>query len=195
MKKKCFMILLLSVFIFLIAGCESLRFAPSQAQKENAWLHSRTTQLAADLAQTENTSEKLKGLTRLSATQSLAFTGYYGMPKQPPTANTANEILAQSSWLLAEKATSDAAQRPDTWELADSVIELGIGIAALFGGVYGTRAVSLLKQAKDKSKALHEIIVGNELFKRQHTEAASAFKSAHQNQSPQTRQLVAQMKM
>ena len=24
------------------AGCESLRFAPSEAQKQNAWLHNRT---------------------------------------------------------------------------------------------------------------------------------------------------------
>ena len=28
---------------FFIIGCDSLRFAPSQQQKQNAWLHSRTT--------------------------------------------------------------------------------------------------------------------------------------------------------
>ena len=27
---------------FLLAGCDSLRFAPSETQKQNAWLHNRT---------------------------------------------------------------------------------------------------------------------------------------------------------
>ncbi len=33
---------------FLLAGCDSLRFAPSEAQKQNAWLHNRTTTIAAE---------------------------------------------------------------------------------------------------------------------------------------------------
>ena len=74
------------------------------------------------------------------------------------------------------------------------MLEMGVGICALLGGVYGTRAVGFLRQARGKSNALHEIIAGNEQFKKQNQTQAAAFKQAHQNQSPQTRQLVAQMK-
>jgi hypothetical protein len=74
------------------------------------------------------------------------------------------------------------------------VLELGIGICALLGGAYGPRAVRFLGETRTKSKALQEIITGNELFKKQNQSSASAFKQAHQNQSHQTRQIVAQMK-
>ena len=78
--------------------------------------------------------------------------------------------------------------------MADNVFGLAIGISALLGGVYGTRAVRFLKQARVKQKALQEIITGNELFKKQNAEINSAFKQAHKDQSPQTRQIVAQLK-
>jgi hypothetical protein len=74
------------------------------------------------------------------------------------------------------------------------MLELGIGICALLGGVYGTRAVGFLRQTRTKSKALKEIITGNELFKKQNASSALAFKQAHQNQSAQTRQIVTEMK-
>jgi hypothetical protein len=45
-----------------------------------------------------------------------------------------------------------------------------------------------------KSKALKEIIEGNELFKEQNESSVAAFKQAQQNQSPQTRQIVAEIK-
>ena len=66
--------------------------------------------------------------------------------------------------------------------------------AALLGGVCGTRAVQFLKIARTKSQALKEIVKGNELFKQQQPSQAKAFKAAQQNQSPETRQLVAAMK-
>ncbi len=87
------------------------------------------------------------------------------------------------------------AERPDAWQVADSMLELSIGICALLGGVYGTRAVRFLKDARTKSKALQEIITGNELFKRRNQSQTAAFKEAHKNQSSQTRQIVAQMKL
>jgi hypothetical protein len=43
-------------------------------------------------------------------------------------------------------------------------------------------------------QALKEIIQGNELFKQQQPSQADAFKAAQQNQSPETRQLVAALK-
>jgi len=179
---------------FLLAGCDSLRFAPTEAQKQNAWLHNRTTMVAADTAKSENTSEKLQALTGLSQLQSRTFTSYYGLPKEFPRADTAEDILAESNFRLARTALAESADRPDAWQLADNAFELAIAISALLGGVYGTRAIRFLKQARKKSQALQEIIAGNELFKKEHKAYAGEFKEAHQNQSPETRQIVAEMK-
>jgi len=178
----------------LLAGCDSLRFAPTEAQKQNAWLHNRTAVIAAETAKTEDASEGLQALTQLSELQSRAFSSYYGLPKEFPQADSAEEILAESNWQLAHTALQQGAGRPDVWQVADSMLELGIGICALLGGVYGARAVRFLRDARTKSQALKEIITGNELFKRQNESAVSAFKDAHRNQSPPTRQIVAQMK-
>ena len=179
---------------FLLVGCESLRFAPSEAQKQNAWLHNRTTAVAAETARDEDASEKLQTLTKLSELQSRAFVSYCGLPKEFPQAETPEEILRDSNVQLARTALTESAERPDTWQVADSALELAIGISALLGGVYGTRVVRFLRDARTKSQALKEIIAGNELFKKQHESSASVFKQVHSGQSPETRQIVAQMK-
>jgi len=181
-------------FAFLLAGYDSLRFAPSEQQKQNAWLHNRTAIVTAETARAESTSEKLQALTGLSELQSQAFTSYFGLPKEFPKAASAEEILSQSNWQLANTAVQQSGDRPDAWQVADSAIELGIGICALLGGVYGTRAVGFLKDARVKSKALQEVIAGNELFKKNNQPQVAAFKESHRSQSPTTRQIVAEMK-
>ena len=191
MRKILITITLLSC---MLVGCDSLRFAPTETQKQNAWLHNRTTTIAADTSKTENASEQLQALTQLSEVQSRAFSSYFGMPKEFPRSETVEDVLAESNRQLARTALHQGAERPDAWEVADSMLELGIGICALLGGVYGSRAVGFLRQAKTKSKALKEIITGNEFFKKQNASSASVFKQAHQNQSPQTRQIVARIK-
>jgi len=178
----------------ICAGCESLRFAPSEQQKQNAWLHNRTTIVAAETARDEDASEKLKALTELSELQSRSFISYNGLPKEFPQAETAEDILVQSHWQLARSALIESSDRPDTWQVADSALELAIAISALLGGVYGTRAVKFLNDARTKSRALKEIIEGNELFKQQNESSVTAFKDAQQNQSSETRQIVAEMK-
>ncbi|MHC4194187.1 MAG: hypothetical protein ACYS8I_09520 [Planctomycetota bacterium] len=177
-----------------VAGCDSLRFAPTEAQKQNAWLHNRTTAATAEQARAEDASGKLQALSGLSELQSRAFVSYCGLPKEFPPAETAEEILLESNFELAGTALAESADRPDVWDLADSGFELAIGISALLGGMYGTRAVRFLKEARAKSKALQEIIAGNELFKKEHKENVVDFKKAHQSQSPQTRQIVTQLK-
>ena len=179
---------------FLSAGCDSLRFAPSEEQKQNAWLHNRTAIMAAETAKAESASDKLQALTQLSEIQSRAFSSYYGSPQEFPQAETAEDVLIESNWQLARTALQQGAERPDAWEVADSMLGLGIGICALLGGVCGTRAVGFLRQARTKSKALQEIITGNELFKKQNASSTFAFKQSHQNQSPKTRQIVAKIK-
>jgi hypothetical protein len=190
MKKIIFVVGVL----FLIAGCDSLRFAPSQVQKQNAWLHNRTAAVTAETARNERTSEKLQALTQLGQLQSRAFVSYYGLPQEFPPADTAEDILAQSNFNLAKSAVKEGSERPQAWEAADAVLDLGIGICALLGGVYGTQAVRFLKTAKSKSEALREVITGNELFKQQNANSVAAFKEAHSEQSPQTRRIVTEMK-
>ena len=185
---------ILFVVTLCVGGCDSLRLAPSEQQKQNAWLHGRTTAQAAQTAQAENASDKLQSLAQLSELQSRSFASYFGLPKEYPPAETAEDILAQSNWNLARTTLTESAERPDPWQVADSLLEVGIGICALFGGVYGTRAVRFLKDARDKNQALQEIVAGNELFKKQNQSSAQAFKDAHQSQSPPTRQLVAELK-
>jgi hypothetical protein len=178
----------------LLAGCESLRFAPTETQKQNAWLHNRTAIVTAETARAEDTSPTLQALTQLGEIQSRAFSTYYGLPKEFPPAETAEDILAESNFQLASTALHESTERPNPWQVADSMLEMGIGICALLGGVYGTKAARFLKDTRGKSEALKEIIAGNELFKKQNQSQTAAFKQAHKNQSPQTRQLVAVMK-
>jgi hypothetical protein len=201
MKEKCkkatspkAVVIISACMCLLLAGCDSLRFAPTEAQKQNAWLHNRTAIITAETARAEDTSQTLQALTQLGEVQSRAFSSYCGLPKEFPPAETAEDILAESNWQLAGTALQESAERPDPWQVADSMLEMGIGICALLGGVYGTRAVGFLRQARGKSNALHEIVAGNEQFKKQNQAQAAAFKQAHQNQSPKTRQFVAAMK-
>ena len=184
----------LAVFCCALAGCDSLRLAPTETQKQNAWLHNRTATITAETARAEDASPTLQALTQLGEVQSRAFTAYCGLPKEFPPAETAEDILAESNLQLATAALQQSTERPDPWQVADSMLEMGIGICALLGGVYGTRAVRFLTNAREQSRALKEIIAGNEQFKRENQSQAIAFKQAHQNQSPQTRQIVAAMK-
>ena len=193
-KSKIAKSITLGFVCLLLAGCDSLRFAPNEAQKQNAWLHNRTAIVTAETARTENSSEKLQALTQLNEVQSRAFNSYFGLPEESPQAETAEDILAESNWQLARTALQAGAERPDGWQVADSMLELGIGICAVLGGVGGTKALRFLKDAKSKSKALQEIVTGNEQFKKQNNSQTDVFKQAHSHQSAQTRQLVAQMK-
>jgi hypothetical protein len=95
---------------------------------------------------------------------------------------------------VLSQATADSARKPDVFELADGVLELGIAVAGLIGGVYGIRIAGYLRQAREKSKALKEVVAGNELFKQLWPEHADRFKDAQQKQSPETKQLVTQLK-
>ena len=71
----------------------------------------------------------------------------------------------------------------------------GWGVSAgLVGGVYGIRIAGYLKQAREKSKALKEIVTGNELFKQLYPEQADRFKESQQKQSPATQKLVTELK-
>jgi len=188
-------ILIVLVAVFLVtAGCASFRLAPTESQKLNAWLHYRTTAIASELAASEQSSESLCKLTNLSTAQSSVFLADYGLPAKLPQIDSAQDILSQQNWDAALQILDDAQNAPKGWDIADSAIELGIAVAGLLGGAYGLRFAGFLTQVQQKSKALREIIIGNELFKKQNENLSDAFKSAHQLQSSETKQIVSQIK-
>jgi len=193
----------LMAVILLFSGCEGFRYAATEAQKENAWLHTQVCAAAADTAVKENASQNLCGLTAMAHEQSTAFVADYGLPEfisSPPAkgeypeggrglGSSGDEIKT-----IISQAKTDALRKPDAWTLADSAMELGMALAGLLGGAYGIRIAGAIKTAREKSKALQEIVAGNELFKQLYPEHADRFKEAQQKQSPQTKQLVSQLK-
>jgi hypothetical protein len=191
--KKQMLAVLIFYALMLLSGCDGLRFAATEAQKQNAWLHQQVCATAAETAEAENTSQQLCSLTALAERQSEAFIIDYGPPQLPERVGDIETLLTEGP-AVAAAAQTDAARRPDVWTLADSALELGIALAGLVGGVYGVHIAGYLKTAREKSKALKEIIEGNELFKQLYPEQADRFKEAQQKQSPATKQLVAQTK-
>jgi hypothetical protein len=80
--------------LVLVFGCQDMRFGIDQTQKENAWVHHRTTQIIADAAADEGVSNQLQSVAQLSELQSKAFVADYGLPDQFPSSDTLAEILA-----------------------------------------------------------------------------------------------------
>ena len=192
MRTETSVILLVSIsIVFLTTGCGDIRFAPDQTQKQNAYLHHRTIQATAARAKNENVSDTLRQLTTQAARQSDTILAYYGLPKALPASDSVEALLNQENKAITQNAGMQAIQRPDPWDVADNLMELGIALAGLTGGVFGSRAITALKLARQKSTALKEIIVGNELFKRQNANYTEAFKEAHYAQSDTTKTLVA----
>ena len=95
---------------------------------------------------------------------------------------------------MTAQAKADSLRKPDVFEVADGVLDLGIAVAGLIGGVYGIRIAGYLRQAREKSTALKEIVAGNELFKQLWPEQADRFKEAQRKQSAATREIVTQLK-
>lgn len=177
-----------------ISGCGGLRFGPGEVQKQNAYLHHRTVQTAAVQAQVEQVSEPLQDLTQQAARQSEAIVAYYGMPQEIPDTESVVEILSEQNGALTKNARVEALERPDPWEVADHMMELGLALAGIVGGVYGSRVARTLQTARQKSQALKEVVQGNQLFKKANPKATEAFKQAQQLQSEATRRMVAEMK-
>ncbi len=175
-------------------GCDTLRFAPGEKQKQNAYLHHRTVQTAAVTARQEQSSEPLRKLTTQAEKQSEAIMAYYGLPRVIPETENVEQILSEKNNVITSHSRAEAISRPDPWDVADHLLEMGIAIAGLAGGVMGSRVIGGLKTAQQKSRALREIVHGNELFKKNNPIMTDEFKLAQQNQSDNTRQLVAELK-
>ena len=192
-SSRWFSVVVLGI-LFCLCGCEGLRFAATEAQKENAWRHQQVCVEASEVAVVEDASDALCGLTAVAAEQSEAFVVDYGLPNPLP-ASRYSPLAGGELSALAEQAKVDAARRPDVWVLADSTLELGIALAGLVGGVYGVRVAGYLKTAREKSKALQEVVQGNEVFKQLWPDYSERFKEAQAKQSAATQRLVADAKV
>lgn len=177
MKRIFFTALLLAV-LALSAGCtDAMRFAPTEQQKQTAWL---TNDLAKEIESngTEAGSPAAKKIVQGTTAAAL----YYGLPKQPAD--------PQEFETVAADATAQSMERPDPWKVADNLLVLGAGIATIIGGVAGQRIASGIGTLRAKAKALEEVVVGNELLKAN----GGDFKKAHAKQTVKTRTIVAEIR-
>jgi hypothetical protein len=186
--------IVLAAIVLSISGCDALRLAPSEAQKQNATLHHRTTATVATRAKQEKTSPLLQTLADRSVQQSEAMAAYFGRPKETPLARSVADLLSDENASLTDQARADALQRPDPWQLTDDLLEIALALAGLTGGVFGARLINFLRQARQRSRALREIIQGNQVFKQRHPNYSDAFKMAHNVQSNDTRKIVSELK-
>ena len=164
MKRIKMCLCVLAVMICL-TGCESLRFEPGQLQKQNAYLHDRATNIAAETARVEKSSEKLQKLTRLTAQQSRAFVSYMGLPDKLPRAVMAEEVLVESSFQIAEQAEVDSQRRFDGWQVAGGGVRSGQqqGIKIVFSPLGMKADLVLLRLAEKYGSGLTVVTDDGEL--------------------------------
>ena len=173
----------------ILTGCsQPLRFAPSQSQKKVA-LDTYLTARDVDRAGAEPASPATGRLVEGARTA----LDYIGPPALPDIDDYAATL---------GRARTDAAKRPtagDVFAAADEGLSLAstIAIALGFGGagVGGKKVIDWIRLAREKNKALREIVQGNEVLKAVIRDAdRTKFKSCHNNQSPATKRIVTEIK-
>lgn len=184
--------------VFLIAmiviatfagGCDTLRFAPSESQKQIAYDTFNAAQAVNATGATAGSAATKKLVNGTAATLT-----YTGVPDNPTIADYDTTL---------QTAQADSAKRPTIDDVAntfDGVMELGIGLAGVLGGTLGTKAIKALMLARQKAAALKEVVQGNEQFKTWlettgNTEAVEAFRTAQTKvQEIPTEQVVFQIR-
>ncbi len=187
-------IIVLSIVICLVfvSGCESLRKAPTEPQKQIAF----QAVLTARDVEAEGTSPGSPAAELLADATQTALT-YTGVPANPKITDYPTTLAA---------AQSDAAARPTVDEVFESVeggLSLFAELAILFGvggaGFGGKKLLEWIALARAKNTALKEIIEGNEILKRKlrlsTTAGADTLFGESQNitQSPKTKVLVTEL--
>lgn len=188
-------IILLVCLLCALAGCDSMRFAPTEAQKQSAELtHALAAKInAAGTAPASPASQKLCEGTRAS----LAYTG---RPSAPPDPEQFDTIAAQANTDAESRPTAD-----DVFADVESGLSLAAELAILFGvggaGVGGKKLLDWVRLARQKNQAFAETVRGNELLKdylKINNKAAEleAFKQfQQQSQLGKTPELVATMRL
>jgi hypothetical protein len=175
-------ILILAALALMQAGCEeALRFAPSEALKQNAEMtHGIAKNLYDEgaIAESEATAELVAGTEA-----TLTYMGRPKTPVDPSQFSTTNE-----------QAKRDALERPDVGGILDSGLEIGLGIAALLGGAGGVRIAGSLRNMHKKAKGFYEVVESNELLKQSLGPdlRSNLARVSNEIQSDATRKLVAE---
>ena len=146
--------MLIVVACLAFCGCDNLRIAPTEPQKQVAYQAAATARIV-EAAGTDAHSPAATQLADATAV-SLAYTG---LPASPVITDYPTTLAA---------AGQDAARRPtpdEIWSEADGWIDLGIALAGIFGGGAGIAATQFLVKARQKSRALREVVAGNERLK------------------------------
>ena len=104
----------------------------------------------------------------------------------------ATEAQRENAWMHA-RVCAAAAQTAVEEEASARLCAL-TALAGLLGGVYGVRTARFLQEARDRARALREIVAGNELFKQLYPEQAERFKEAQGRQSAETKKIVTELK-
>ena len=180
---------ILVALTFLLAGCGSLRLAPSESQKQLTFSTHQTARTAADLGLAPGSVA-----ARQMVEGTAASLAYAGMPQSPKIADYD---------ATASAAAADAVRRPtadDVFTAAEGGLSLAAELALLFGaggvGLGGKKLIDWIALARQKSEALKEVVQGNELLTQylgEQGKAAelTAFKRAQTStQSPKTELLV-----
>ena len=153
------LIVTLMLYFLLFSGCEMLRKAPTEAQKQTAQLGVNATEQIR-----YGGAEPQSAVSVIAHESAKANQIYFGPPKEPPA--PPDTVIPQ--------AQADAAERPDPWDVADGFLGLGASVALVFGGAAGTKAAALFKTARQKSKALRQIIVAQEDYRNELKTAAAS---------------------
>lgn len=173
-----------------LTGCDTLRLAPSEAQKQIALrthLNARAVDAGGAEASTPATQQLVQGTGA-----SLDFTGMPG----------SLEIADYDATLQA--AYADAAKRPTTEKVFEAVGE-GLSLVGQLAILFGTGGITLggvkitewISRARKKSQGLQEIILANKVFLAAVDEQTrGVFKTAQNNrQSTATKKIVAELKV
>jgi len=183
--------LFITLLLCALCGCNSnpLRFAPTEAQKQNAALSVEATRIIRD-----NGAGAGDGVTEVAHSAAVNTQTYFGLPA---------EGLAPTGDIL-QTAAADAAKRPavsDVLGKADAGLSLAAEIALLFGfgglTLGGKSLVSWIALLRQKASGFEQTIAGNELLKgyfkiNNDAAALDAFKEfQNSRQTDTTRQLVA----
>lgn len=129
---KC---MILFLVVMTLSGCGLVRLAPSQTQKQNAWLLHKTTTAIHQQAQQEQANEQLSALALLAQNQSQAVVADYGMPDPVPPGDI-DSLLNGQACNIADEAMSQSEFAANGSAWLDVLVVIISLISGAAGGQY-----------------------------------------------------------
>jgi hypothetical protein len=172
--------LIMALYIFgtgalllAMTGCSNLRFAPTEAQKTDAYLHKETTSaIVTNYAASPSPDPNIMALCRLSDLQAGNVLAYYGIPAKLPDTNMIEGLRAAKPAAIVEaaavtqQAAPDSVKRPNYWDGAETLLGFVLAIVGLYTGSAGAlKLKGWISYALASIKALREVVEANEALK------------------------------